>query len=475
MRRLTLLPLIALPLIGCAVGPNYEQPTVALPGEYADAPPTSQPTSQPTTRGSATAADLPAWWRTLGDPALDRLVVLALRGGLDLEVASSRLDQARARAGISTADLLPTPNATASILREQLSAADAIPQFDRRFTTYQVGFDASWEIDVFGGLRRSRRAAVAEAQAAAADVADARVTLAAEVARNYVSLRSAQARLAVADESVAAQRALVELTKIREKAGLSGGLDAAQAEALLAGTLATLPPLRDAQVQAANRVAVLVGVAPGNLPADVTTSLGTPGDVPLTPVIVPESPAQMLRRRPDVAAAERQLAADAERVGVAVAEYFPKFSLTGSIAQRSIDSNDVFNSSATLWSFGPQLSWRLLDFYRLDQELRQAKGIRRQRLAEFRRTVLVAVEEVSTALRQDEGGRERVAATQRAVTAQADAVALAEEQYKRGLTDFISVLDARRELYTRRDALVLARADAATAGIQLFKSLGGGW
>ena len=232
MRRLTILPLVAMPLIGCAVGPNYERPAVAVPADYADAPPTSRPASRPTACGTATAADLPRWWRTLGDPTLDQLVALSLRGGLDVEVAAARLDQARARAGISTADLLPRPSASASVLREQLSAADAIPQFDRRFTTYQFGFDASWEVDVFGGLRRSRRAAVAEAQAAAADVADARVTLAAEVARNYVSLRSAQARLAVADESVAAQRALVELTRVREKAGLSGGLDAAQAEAL---------------------------------------------------------------------------------------------------------------------------------------------------------------------------------------------------------------------------------------------------
>lgn len=462
-------------LTACAVGPDYQPPSFSLPALFrTSAPP---PPSPAATAIPATPA-LAEWWRGFGDPVLDRLVTDALTGSLDLAAAEARLSQARARAGGAQANRLPTLDGTGSAQRRSLSLAGpegagaGRPGFERETSLYQGGFETGWELDLFGGLARGRDAAVAELAASEADRAAVRVALVADVARTYIAVRGLQQRLAVQQRTLDTQAETRSLAVARVSAGLSPDLDVAQADALLAATRATLPPLETELVAQTNRLAVLLGKAPG----EVDALVARPAPVPVSPSLANGViPADLLRQRPDLRRAERQLAAANARIGVAMAEYFPRVSLSGSFGVQAGATDRLSNSDARFWSIGPALRWRLFDFGRIDAEVAERRGAEAEALARYRLAVLTALEEVETSLATVAGRRARLDALDQAVAAGRRSLDLAEEQYRRGIATFLAVLEARRALDQSEADRAAARQEAADAAIAAFRALGGGW
>ena len=445
---------------GCAVGPNYHPPKPAVPANWSEA-------------GPSGAAQLAQWWRTLNDTNLDTLIERAVLANNDLKAAEARVRAARALRGAAVADLFPTIGASSSLTTSRRSQnALTTPIRLIEADTYQAGFDASWEIDVFGGKRRALQAATADLQAIEEDRRGVWVSLLAEVARNYVELRGAQRRLAIARDNLKAQGETLEITRARLAQGLSSELDTAQAEALLATTKAQMPALETAVKQSGHRLSVLLGQPPGALDAEFSHE----APIPATPPEIPAGlPSDLLRRRPDVRRSERQLAAATARLGVATAELFPKFFLTGSAGYQSLDVENLISPSSKFWSAGPSVRWRLLEFPRLRSQIRAQTAVQEQVLAQFNQTVLLALEEVENALVAYAKEKERSQSLEESVAANRRAVGLANQLYQSGLGAFLNVLDAERALYLTEDSLAQSRRTAAQNLIVLHKALGGGW
>ncbi len=449
---------------GCAVGPNYRSPKLPVPAEW------SEPRLGGVTEGEA---EVVRWWATFRDPTLDSLIERAAESNHDLRLAAARVREARAlRSGVA-ADLFPQVDPVASLTdarRSQNALTFPITQLDTDL--YEAAFDASWELDVFGGKRRAVEAATADLAAAVEDARDVLITLLAEVARNYIEARGFQGRLAIAYRNIEAQREVLDVTQSRFAAGLANELDVSRAAAVLASTTAQLPTLETSLHQGMHRLGVLLGQEPGALMAELSTDRPIPAPPPEVPVGLP---ADLLRRRPDVRRSERQLAAVTARIGVATAELFPKFSLTSLAGFQSLHTSDLFTGGSRFWSAGPSVTWRILDVARVRAGIHVWNAREEQAVAQYEKAVLISLEDVENALVAYAKEQLRYASLNEAVEANRRALELANELYAKGLSDFLSVLDAERSLYLAEDQLVQSEGNISVSLVALYKALGGGW
>ncbi len=459
-RTSALLALAALALGACAVGPSYRRKDPSAPSTWS-AGATGSGVVDAGRRG-----DLSEWWRGLNDPLLSELVQEALRQGLDLRKAQARLREARARLGAAGAQRYPSVEATAGASRTATSGWIAATTG----TQLSAGFDASWELDVFGGVRRGVEAAEADLGSAQAGVDDAQVTLVAEVARSYVEVRSFQTRLAIARANLANQTETLQLTEYRAQAGLVSTQDAEQARSNREQTVAQIPSLEGSLTEAEHRLEFLLGLTPGTL----HERLAAAGTVPAVPALVTVGiPADALRQRPDVRAAERKLAAETARVGVAEAARYPSFKLSGSIGVQS--AVQVAGGSGTVLSLLGGLTAPIFDAGRLKSQAEAQDAVREQAEATYAQTVLAALQEAEDAVSALARSRERGEALTRAAEAARAAASLARLRYGAGVIDFQAVIDTERTLLTVEDNLASTRSDEVLALIRLYKALGGGW
>jgi multidrug efflux system outer membrane protein len=457
MRYVPLLAVAAL-LHGCAVGPDYRAPdTAATPFVAAQA---AGVTEEPFEA---------AWWEQFQDPVLDSLIERALAQDLDLRIALARVAEARAVLGGARRDRWP--GVSTEIGRAESHAQQPGLTADRiEVESYDAGFSTLWELDLFGRVRRGVEAARADTEAAVADLRDAQVLIAAEVARNYIELRGAQKRLRVARQNATYSRETLELTRVRLELGRGSELDVASAEARLAATEATIPPLVAAETVAANRLAVLLGERPGAL-ADELAFREVP---PHLTTLAVDSPAALLRRRPDIRAAERELAAATARIGVARADLFPRLTLSGFIGFIAGDADELGESTSRAWSLSPVLSWA--GFERgTHAQVRIAEARAEAALAMYELTVLRALEETENAFALYGTERQRLQSVLEQATASRRAAELARIQYREGAVDFLRLLDAERTLLEAEDQVAAAEAALNASVVRIYKALGGGW
>jgi NodT family efflux transporter outer membrane factor (OMF) lipoprotein len=469
LRAALLAGALAMPIAAHAVGPDYHRPAIALtPGYHTPAP-----------AGAARAAALDAWWEGFGDPALTRVVERAEAQNLDLEQARDRLLASRAAASAAGAALAPEIDATGSASAVQQSLRSPIgeigshlPGFQRSYDETTLGVGASWEIDLFGGLRRGREAARADARGAADDAAAIRISVAAEAADAYLEVRAFQGRIAVAERQQAVEQDLVDLLTRRAAEGVSPERDLHEAQAALEGVRATLPPLQDGLAAQLNRLDVLMGAQAGTYQAELATAAPTPEP----PAIAPgDGPAELLRRRPDVMEAEERLIAANARIGAAVSDYYPKVSISGLLGLDSLNAAQFFTGAAVAHEVSAGFSWRLFDFGRVDAEVAQARGREAEALAGYRATVYRATEEVEDAFTDLMRQQARAQALARQIDQLTVARHQAQDAYEGGVTSLVEVRDADRDLLAASDQLVQARAGAALAAVAAFRALGGGW
>jgi multidrug efflux system outer membrane protein len=478
LKAFSLVMLGLLTLASCAVGPNFKPPEAKVPEAYYSldnpqpAPKTaSQATSQPVT--------LVHWWQSFHDPILDSLVQLALASNLDLAQAEARIRQARAARGMAVAGLFPQANATALYQRSHNSSATVSPGGGVSFGTlgpftelFQVGLDASWEIDIFGGTRRNIEAATADLAASVEDRRDVLVTLVGEVGTNYLNLRGFQNQIAIARKNLTAQQKTAGITHRRYDAGFVGKLDVANADAEVATTASTIPVL-ESQAQAA---IFSIGVLLGKDPAFLARELAIATPIPTAPPKVPVGlPSDLLRRRPDIRRAEAQLHAATARIGVAVADLFPKFNLTGSLGFAANDITKIGGQNSKFWSFSPSATWPIFAAGKIRWNIKLQNALEEQALLTYQQTVLTALKDVETALVAYAKEQEHQKALALAVANNRQAVDLAMTLYVAGKSDFLNVLNAQRSLFVTEDALTQSTRTLATNLVALYKALGGGW
>jgi multidrug efflux system outer membrane protein len=452
----------ALFLSACAVGPRYEAPKTE-PAAFVAAAAQPSFTRQPFEA---------AWWAAFEDPVLDELERRALAGNLDLRVAVARVREARALFRDRALDQFPRVTASAGYSdgRTPQPGIAGIPPVTN--STWQAGFDAGWELDLFGRVRHSVDAARADLGAAEADLHDAQVLIAAEVARTYFEYLGARDRLAVAERNLGTQRDTVRLTKSRFDVGLGDAVGVAQAQSVLAATEASLPTFTIQATQAAHRLAVLVGERPGAL--DALLAPERPRRV-LAKALPIGDASELLRRRPDVAAAERRLAAQTSRVGVATADLFPRVSVTGFVGFLSGDLSSLGGDASRMWNVAPAVTWPALDLGGARARLRAQEARNDAALATYEQTVLLALEEVQNAIVAYGQTQARVASLAQRSAASRRAAELARVRYREGAVDFLTLLDAERTLLDAEDAESAAQTALNTQVVALYKALGGGW
>jgi NodT family efflux transporter outer membrane factor (OMF) lipoprotein len=485
MRKIAL-PLVAL-LSACMSAPAYRAPNVQLPPAFGVSDRRSSPNTAADSCPTDTAAAAPAtsvhfsrslspapFWRTLDDSVLTLLVEEALRDNTDVQIAESRLTSTRASRRLAALDLVPTITASGSAVRQQLSIAQ-LPGATRQFPEQQlwdVGFDASWELDIFGRVNRNVRAQSALVASAEHDVGDVQVSVAAEVARTYFELRGAQQQLAVARRNAENQRHTVSLTQDRLAAGRGTAFDTERARSVLYLTLATMPGLEAQIAQGQHRIAVLLGRAPESLPKGLATAAEPPR---LPDTLNIGSPAELVRRRPDVLRAERQRAAQELLVGVAKTDYLPRLTLGARVGYAATSFDSLSRAGTSRLLVGPIVSWPLFDLGRVKQRVDFASASADQAQHEHTATVLRALEETEVALENYDRAHARLAILDDAVRSSERAASLAQQRFEAGLTDFLQVLDAQRTLLEAENQLALGHTSAATALVAVYKAVGGTW
>ncbi len=442
-----------------AVGPTYHAPSEA-PVALAPADPrvtTSQPAA-------------PTWWRAFGDPELDGLIARGLGANLDVRIALARVNEARALFHGSKFNLFPHITTEAAYARSNEQA----PGFSAHRVDIEqadIGFDATWEIDLFGRVRHQVESARADAEAAREDLRNAQVVVVADIARNYMLLRGAQARRAVAEENARTAQDTLHLTEVRGQVGTGDPVDVESARARLNATQAAIPALRIAESEAAHRLAVLVGARPGTL--DVELSAPAPAGL-TAPVAVPIGDASnFLRHRPDVRAAERRLASETARTGVATADLFPRINVTGFVGFLSGDVSSLFKSGSHAWAVSPTVTWPGLDLGSAQARLRAQRARQVESLAAYDKAVLAAVEDLQNAIVAYRERQLQVVSLSQQVEASRRAADLAHVRYKEGRIDFLRVLDAERSRLEAEDALTLAQTNANIDVVSIYKALGG--
>ncbi|HEV2676038.1 MAG TPA: efflux transporter outer membrane subunit [Aliidongia sp.] len=459
--RSALLGSVSLLAAACAVGPDYKAPEPA-PVVVQHADPVSFIQSD---------ADAD-WWHAFEDAELDGLVKRALAGNLDLRASVDRVRQARALFDDRRLDQFPRVTSSGGYNRSY----EQVPGFGTKRANVQsadLGFDAGWEIDLFGHVQRSVEAADADAGTTEAEARDAQVTVAAEVARNYFELRGAQNRRVVAEHNAQTQRETLKLTQTRVEVGRGDPTDIESAKARLAGIEATIPAFTADETRATQRLAVLVGERPGTLDAELAP-LATPAK-PLVKALPIGDASGFLRRRPDVQAAERRLAAETARVGVATADLFPRVTVTGFIGLLSGDVSQLFTHGAGAYSVAPAVTWPALDLGGAHARLRAQEAKSDESLANYDQTVLRAIEDLETALDSYHQQQAQIGKLSDQVAASRRAAELARIRYQEGTTDFLVLLDAQRTQLQAEDALTAAETSANTDIVAIYKALGGSW
>ena len=479
--------LLAVGLQGCMITPRARTSDLSIPETWSDVP--ASETKQAASPPVRPPADLTRWWTTLNDPLLLSLIEKAVHANLDVQEAEARIREARAVRTIVAADAWPSLNVLGSYTRSRrsenvISTPSSIPGgenggssgsafgFNGEQDFFQSSFDASWELDVFGRVRWSVEAAEEDIAAAEENRSDVLVTLLADVARNYVELRGFQYRLAIAHENIAAQEESLEIARARFQAGVTSELDAAEAQSLLASTRAQVPPLERGVRQSIYRLGVLLGQAPGTLLETLSPQAPIPQAV-LDGAI--GLPSDLLRRRPDIRRAERELAAATAQIGVATADLFPRFSLTGVLGLQSLDITDLAEWPSRFWTTGAAIRWPIFDAGRIRANIRRQDALQEQALFRYESTILRSLEEVENALVGYAQEQERRQLLIAAVQADQAALDLATERYTGGLTDFLNVILAQRALYISQDALAQNETSVIVQLLTLYKALGGGW
>lgn len=455
---------VPLVLTACAVGPNYVKPETKVGDRFASFEPDAFTQDQTVTR----------FWSLFGDDMLDSLVADALAANHDLRIALARFTEARAARRQSRFDQFPTVTASGGYTKERLTEDQALAAASptREQTFYDAGFDAIWELDLFGRVRRGVEASRADAESAEASLRDAQVIVIAEVARTYLELRGEQGRLAVARRNVQNQRDSLDLANVRLDAGRGTELDTSRASAQLSTTLASIPPLEAAVASSIHRLGVLTG----RQPTELKDRLSPARDLPAVPAVAAVgNPADLLRRRPDIRVAERNLAAATARVGVAVGDLFPVVSFTGTVGFAAAHIGDLGNSGTDTYLLAPGISWAALDLGRVRARISGARARTEGALAAYERAVLGALEETETALVFHARAKERLTYITAAADASVSASRLARARYEGGISDFLQVLDAERTQLVAEDALAQSRTDVATSLVAVFKALGGAW
>ena len=469
----SLLILVAAGVAGCAVGPDYSRPATPLPERYLGQAAVEQ-------RQAAAGADLAAWWEGFGDAQLTRYVTLALAQNLDLAQAAARVAQARAGLGAANAALLPSGSVNAQGARAYQSVEtplgqvlNAQPGFDRYGNAYEANLGVGWELDAFGGLRRGREAALADYQASEAGAVATRLAVAAQTADIYIGIRGLQTRLGIARKQVQTQQDLLSTLQLLYNKGLAAELQVRQVEGALAQVRASIPVLEAGLDTAMNALDVMLGKSPGTYRAELANT----GAIPSAPQIASTgSPGDLLRRRPDLIVAERRLAASNARIGVAIAEYYPKLSFSGLIGSAtSVSSGNLFTSGASQAAGVLGLRWRLFDFGRINAQIDLAKGREAEALASYRLAILHATEDVENAFsalvkREDQAG-----ILAGGVDSFSRARGASFAAYQKGVVSIVEVLQADESLLRASDMRAQAQTESARAAVAAFKALGGGW
>jgi multidrug efflux system outer membrane protein len=459
---------------GCAVGPDYRKPETKVPDHWNGQEVVSA--AQPS-KTAPNPVELVDWWGAFKDPSLSSLVEMAIRANLDLRLAEARIRQARASLGVVGGSFYPEVDASALYQRSQgsseIGTGGAIATAGGLRELFQVGLDASWEIDIFGGIRRNIEAAGADLKAAVEDRRDVLITLVGDVGSNYINLRGFQQQLDIARKNLEAQKHNADIIQKRHDAGFAGGLDVANARAQVATTEATIPIFQSSARAAIYNLGVLLGREPAALEKDLIRE----GPLPPTPPEVPVGlPSDLLRRRPDIRRAEAQLHAATARIGVATADLFPKFSLTGSFGFSSNDLTKLGNlAESKFWSFGPSVTWPIFAGGRLWWNVKVQDALAEQALLTYQKTVLTALKDVETALVAYAKQQETRKSLAEAVVQNRKAVELAMLLYLAGKSDFLNVIIAQRSLFNTEDALAQSIRTVDTDLIALYKALGGGW
>jgi NodT family efflux transporter outer membrane factor (OMF) lipoprotein len=456
-------------LSGCMVGPNYHRPEVVVPASFSQelAVATNQPSSS-----------LAGWWREFHDPELNSLIEQAQVANHDVRLARARIREARAQAGVTRSALFPSVNADGSYSHERLGentgnafvARAAGQSLEQNF--YNVGFDMNWEIDVFGGNRRALEASKADIGSAEEASRGTMITVIGEVGLNYLDLRGLQTQLTVARDNLALQEKTLALTRDRFRAGLASELDTARAQAQVENTRSEIPQFEQDIQRAIHRLSILTGKQPADLESQLAPPAAIPRVVPGIPIGLPSD---LLRRRPDIRQAEREVAGATARVGVATADLFPKFYLTGLAGLESLSASDFFNAGSRTWSIGPTLRWPVFTAGRIRQQIKVEDAREEQALIRYEQTVLTSLEEVENALVACGKEQERYAALVKSEAANRRAVELADQRYRSGLVDFLNVLETQRSLLGVQDSLARSERVMDQNLVRLYKALGGGW
>ena len=483
MRKISpaLLALIGLTWGCSAVGPNYKRIDPPVPAVFGSLE------TGISTGDSLSGEFLSSWWKIFKDPALNSLIEQAVKGNLDLRIAEARVRQARALSLASESKNFPEGQLSGGYQRQRRTESGLSGQTsgasgglsspsaglgERETDLFQTGFDASWEIDVFGGIRREIEASQADLAASEEALRSALVTLQGEVARTYIELRGQQLRLMIARKEVEIRKENLELIEARLRAGLVNELDLARGKGELASAKSQLPLIENSLRGSFHRLAVLLGREPLSLVADLEMEK----QLPEVPENIPAGlPSELLRRRPDIRLAERELAASTARIGVSTAELFPKFSLTGSFGYQGTKLEDLPRESSNFWRIGPSFRWSILNFKRITANIEANKAAREESLVRYEKSILNSLEEVENALVALSREKLRTEALVEAVQANALAFELALERYKAGVQSYLEVLDAETALYNGQDLLAQSRQNRALALISLYKALGGGW
>lgn len=454
-------------LCACStVGPDYVQPDLCIPQQWSAAQGPSHP---------AQGLAQNRWWQAFGDPVLDRLIDEADRSSLDLAQAQARVRQARAAWLTAGAARLPNINASASVSRSDGSnnmAAAAFTSNKGPSSAYLAGFDASWELDVFGGLHRAEESARASLDANIASLDGTRLSLRSELARNYIELRASQAQLDIVRASTESQRQTVDVTRERYRLGLTSYLDVSQADAQRAATEANIPALSAAIAQSIHRLGILVGREPAALKVELSAPTPLPADTGLGAIGLP---AELLARRPDLRAAERNLAAASADIGVATANLYPKFDLTLGLGLQSNQTSRFAEQSSRYWSIVPGLALPVFNGGRTQAQIASRQALFDEALARYRSAYHSALEDVENALTNYYAEKSRQVTLTEAVSANQQAVTLAKDRYRRGLTTFLDVLTTENGLFNAQRNLSQSQANLLTDLVALHKALGGGW
>ena len=450
--------------VACApVGPDYQPPQPELPFAWSV-------TGTQSTRQMNTEA-LEHWWTQFNDPLLDSLIKTASAANHDIKIAAARIRQARAQYRLTTATVAPTLDVSGTYSNARRSANLTGSNSGTTEDLFQAGFDVSWEIDIFGGARRAAEAAEALLASAGEDSRDVLISLEAEVARNYLELRANQQRLAITEETIAVQEKNFDLTRGRWQSGFGNQLEVTQAETQLALTRTQLPLLKNSIGQAEYRLSLLLGLPPGALSKKLAAA-----PFPTLPHLLPATlPSDLLRRRPDIRRAERQLAAANAEIGVAIAELFPRFSLTALLGLQSNHLSDFIRTGSRYWTVGPTVSWSLFEAGRTRANIDLNRGERDEAQLVYEKTVLTALNEVEGSLLAFQQEAEAHLALNAAVISGQRAMEIATGRYRAGLSDFLEVLQTQATFYQSRDRLAQSQQRLAVDLVALYKALGGGW